>query len=116
MLNTAAGRGNLRTHSARRLQELAIAVLGQPKGSREMRVMDAPCPLGLGQRVDAENDASRLLPSGALGSSVEQAQVGPQMRAIVIGQLRIARRGIDDSWLDRMRGVVHKLCDQVNKR
>ena len=77
MLNSAAGCGNLRTHSARRLQELAIAMLGQPKGSREMRLMDASRPVGLGQRVDAENDARRLLPVGAFGSSIEQTQVGP---------------------------------------
>ena len=39
--------------------------------------MDASRPVGLGQRIDAENDARCLLPGGPFGSSIEQAQVGP---------------------------------------
>ena len=69
---------------------------GEPMGARKMGVVSAPCSVGLSFRVEVEHDPGDLVPGRAVRLGVQQPQIGRQMRPIVVGDLRIGRRGLSD--------------------
>jgi len=92
--------------SARRSKQLAITVLGQPAGPRQMRFMGFPRSIWLERRVEAQDDVGHLLPGCSLGGCVEQPKIGRQMHSVIIGHLRLGWRGIGDG---RVRRDWHDL-------
>lgn len=75
-----------------RADEIAIAVLGHPMSAGEMSGMNAFCAIGLMDRVEAEDDTRHLLPVSAFGFRIEQAKIGHEMTAVILGQLVVAGR------------------------
>lgn len=61
-----------------------------------MRVVGALCATWLADGIDAEHDAGCFLPCRALGVGVEEPHVDRQMRAIIVGQVRLGRREVGD--------------------
>lgn len=72
--------------------QIAVAVFGHPAGTGEMSGVDAPGAIGLLDRIEAENDVRRFLPVHALGFCIEQAQIGHEMTAVILGQFVAAGR------------------------
>lgn len=75
-----------------RPDEIAVAVLGHPMSAGEMSGVNALCAIGLLGRVEAEDDTRHLLPVSAFGFRIEQAKIGHEMTAVILGQLVASRR------------------------
>ncbi len=83
---------DLHTRSSRRpFEKGTITVFRQPSGTRKMRLMNAVCQLGLGGGINPEDDPGYLCRRRSCRGSVEQAQIGPEMCAVIVGQFRVCR-------------------------
>lgn len=71
--------------------QFAIAALGHPTRSCEMRVMNAAATLGITLWIEIEEDSNRFAPVGAIARCVEQAHIELHVFSIIWCQ-RLAGR------------------------
>ncbi len=74
--------------------KIAESILGHPMRPREMTLVHDFGARTIALRVDAKDDLSHFLPAGAFVFRIEQAEVGREMCAIIVGQPRVRRRSV----------------------
>jgi hypothetical protein len=89
------------------LQEVAIAVLRQPLGARQVALPDASRALGFLRRIDVQDDTRDFGPIRTLGIGVEEAEVGNKMLLVVTGK-DLSLGGLVGNWgIERRLGHDH---------
>ena len=85
----ATGVARQATPSARRCfgQKVAVARGRHPTRAFEVRLVHAACPFGFSRRIKTQHDAGHLTPIGMLGGGIEQAGIGLEVVAVILGEV-----------------------------
>ncbi len=79
-------------------KQIVVAGLRHPARTLEVGIVHAPRALGIACDVESEDNLGNLLPVGSLGGAVEQACIGFEVAAIIVGQVIRLRRRIGERW------------------
>lgn len=78
------------------MKQVAIAVLGEPARTCQVRLVGTPCAIGFASWVEFKHYARYLFPRRALCCRVKQPKIDRQMRAVIVCHLRFGRGDIGD--------------------
>ncbi len=73
------------------LQEVTIARSGHPVRPFEMRAIDCLGAGAIAFAIEVKHDCRDLFPVGTSFFSVEQAQIGDEVLAVILGEMVAAR-------------------------
>ena len=84
-------------------QQMLIAVLCHPAGSRQVRVPGPARSIGLAHRIDMEDDPSNFSPVSPFRVRIEQTQIRHEMLFVVAREDAGARSGVGNGRVKRWR-------------
>ena len=92
------------------VQQVTVTTSLHPVSAIEVGLPGSVGAVTLARWIDMKDDPGNLAPIGAVALGIEQAQIGDEMCAVIVGQNLIAGRAVGHIWIERWRLNRPLLC------